>query len=151
MALNHLKAVEAGEVTRSNVIGIRKAINAAYRRECGYSDSCTAPKLSSAQVAELQQAIRTWRPRVTGELHDSGLTLLRSPRWRKRLAPVAEIIDNLTEFSLVGFTTVRRPGPYGAIETIIPIYNASAVGWGSFDFINIPWQSGGNGPEIWGD
>ena len=31
-----------------------------------------------------------------------------------------------------------------------PIYRAIALNGDSFDFYNIPWQSGGNGPELLG-
>lgn len=139
---NHLKAIESGAVTKTNVIGIRKAINAYARRSLGYAVSCTAPRLSANDVTAMERALEKHAPRVVDELHDSGLKLLRSPRYRKRLVDVADVIANLKEFRLIGFYR------FGSKElNSTPIYRACGAGR-SFDFINIAWQSGGDGPEI---
>lgn len=140
----HLAAILAGTVTRSNVIGIRKAINAAERRERGYSVSRTAPRLGGRELAAVEQALTEHEPRVIGELHDSGLKLLQSPRYRKRLESVAEIVANLESFHLVSFDRTQLDG-HGA--NAVPVYRARGAGR-SFLFRNIAWQSGGNGPEI---
>ena len=81
----HLAAVKSGEITKSNVIGIRKAMNAYERKASRYSTSCTCPNWTAAQIAEIERALDLHRPLVTGGLHETGLALLRSPRYRKRL------------------------------------------------------------------
>ena len=138
----HLDDIKAGTVTKTNVIGIRKAINADERRARGYSVSSTCAKLSSSDVAALERALADHEPRVTGELHDSGLKLLRSPRYRKRLESVADIIEHLDSFHLVAFDRIGQAGLYS-----VPVYRARGAGR-SFLFRNIAWQSGGDGPEI---
>lgn len=102
----HLAAIRSGEITKSNVIGIRKALNE-YDRG-GYSRSSTAPQWTLEQVNAIEAAIDLHKPLVTGELHNSGMALLQSPRYRKRLASVAEIIAGLDHFRLVRFD--RRRG-----------------------------------------
>jgi len=133
----HLVAILQGVVDKSNVIGIRKALNAADRRRRGLSVSSTAPKLTLVECDELEMALRVHEPRVTGPLVESGLARLRNRRYRKRLASVADVIANLTHFCLVGF------------EDGTPIYRACAGSAdNSFLFKNVAWQSGGDGPEL---
>ncbi len=139
----HLMAIQAGEVTATNVIGIRKALNAEARREAGYSVSRTAPKLSGRELAEIESELRRAPPRVIGALHASGLKLLTDRRYHKRLQPVQAIIDDLAAFRLIGFDRLGRYEEYA-----VPIYRAETADGRSFDFRNTPWQSGGNGPEV---
>ena len=139
----HMQAIKAGEVTKTNVIGIRMALNADARRESGWSVSRTAPKMTGNEVWSLVEAIEDARPRVTGELHETGLAQLRSRRYRKQLASVADLVADIVEFRLVGFEMIGRNGEYAT-----PRYRAIASNGKGFDFINIPWQSGGNGPEL---
>lgn len=140
--IDHLKDIRAGKVTKTNVIGIRKALNADARRAMGLSVSSVAPKLRGRDLAAVERALTLHKPRVTGALHDSGLKLLRSPRYRKRLAGVRDVIDSLESFHLVGYD---RIGDHGLNS--VPLYMARGNGR-SFVFRNVPWQSHGNGPEI---
>lgn len=142
---DHLAAIKAGTVTKTNVIGLRKAINADERRQRGFSVGSTCPKWTSDEVSDMEMALEQYEPRVIGELHASGLTRLRSPRYRKRLESVRDIIDNLKSFHLVSFD---RIGDHGM--QAIPVYRARACNGKSFFFRNVPWQSGGNGPEVLG-
>lgn len=140
---DHLNAIRRGHVTKTNVTGIRKALNADYRRQRGYSVSRSAPKLQGAELASLMQELRNMRPTVTGDLDQSGFTLLRSQRWHKRWNDTQHsIIDNLESFRLWDFMQAED----GLFH---PIFQAVASN-GAFTFYNIPWQSGGTGPEIWG-
>lgn len=140
---NHIADIKAGTVTKTNVIGIRKALNADARRVNHPSmRSCTDPKISHKALGAIIDALATRKPIVTGELHESGLKLLRSKRYAKRLAPVADIIADLESFRLIGFDD---HGSHG--QRYAPIYRATGAGK-YFDFWNIPWQSGGDGPEI---
>jgi hypothetical protein len=142
MAHDHLAAIQSGVVTKTNVIGIRKAINAGIRRTYGYTTSSTCPKLTTAQVFTIEAAIAYHNPRVVGALHDTGLALLRSPRYASRLARVKDMVATLVGFKLVGYRRIGDGLPHA-----VPIYRALSAR-GSFTFINVPWQSGGNGPEI---
>lgn len=53
------------------------------------------------------------------------------------------ILAGLSHFKLVGFDTIGRRG-----DMYTPVYRAYDTQGRSFPFRNIPWQSGGNGPEI---
>lgn len=152
----HLAAVKAGKVTRTNIIGIRKLLNGAVRRAAGWSVGMTAPLGTLDQADEILTAIRKHQPRVTGELHASGLKVLRNPRHAKRLADYADSIAAADHFRLVDFDQLGRDGAYS-----VPIYalwstvppKGDALDGGTYEalrFRNIPWQSGGNGPEIIG-
>lgn len=139
----HLDAITAGTVDRSVVIGLRKAINTAERKAAGWSIGRTAPKASLDDVARLEGALAEHKPRVAGELHESGLKVLRNRRYAKRLAPLADIIADVVEFRLIGFDRIGRHGAYS-----VPVYAAIASDGRRFAFRNVPWQSGGDGPEI---
>lgn len=134
----HLAAIQAGEVTKTNVIGIRKALNHVDRLSRGWSGnrSCATPEETDAVMA----AIWEREPRVVGDLHDTGRKVLQNKRYRKRLAGVQDVIDALTAFHLVDFEEVGR-GYY------VPVYVARSP-VGEFRFVNVPWQSGGDGPEV---
>lgn len=139
---DHMAAIVSGAVTKTNVIGLRKILNADIRRSHGWSVSSTCPKYTHDEAVALERALLEHRPVVTGELHETGLTLLRSPRYKRRLAGVKPIIDALDFFRLVGFDRIGRSDQY-----TVPVYEAHA-GKQFFTFRNIPWQSDGNGPEI---
>ena len=134
----HLAAVESGEVTKSNIIGIRKAMNEfesrSYSRHAG---SSTAPQWTLEQINAMERALDRHKPIVTGELHETGLTLLRSPRYRKRLASVAEIIAGLDHFRLVRFDPIGNP----SYPKWIPVYQAIARDGRRFTFRNVAWQT----------
>lgn len=139
----HLAAIEAGEITRHNIIGIRKLLNGSARRAAGWSVGMTTPLGTLEQADEILAAIAKHRPRVAGELHAGGLKVLRNPRHSKRLAPYADSIAALDHFRLVDFEELGSRGCYFS-----PIYRAETDDGRWISFRNIPWQSGGNGPEI---
>ena len=129
----HLAAINHGQVTKTNVIGIRKALNAFYRLKEGWSVSSTCPKISYDEMRELNASLEAKRPIVRGDLHASGVRLLYDRRNKKRLAAVADKVAALCGFSLVGFVDVHR-GHH------VPVYEA----WGNagkFTFYNVPWQA----------
>lgn len=137
----HLAAVNAGTVTKTNVIGIRKAINDMERG--GWPSD-----MIDAQF-ELEEAIG-WRcPTVTGGLHESGLKVLRNRRYAKRWNEREQgIIDRLDHFKLLRFDRVGNRGRYS-----VPVFLAVDATGQSFAFRNIPWQTayyGGldDGPRI---
>jgi hypothetical protein len=126
----HMAAVNAGTVTKTNVIGIRKAINEMERNAWNPAEMVDA-------LFELESAIREQRPVVTGPLHESGLKVLRNPRYAKRWTPMEDCtIRSLSHFELVRFD---RVGPHGRYA--IPVYRAVATDGRSFAFRNIPWQT----------
>lgn len=138
----HLDAIRAGKITRSNIIGMRKAFNAYERKDRGYSVSVTASQMTFDEYDQATQAIGFHKPRVIGELHEGGLKVLRSKRYAKRLAPVADIIAGRLHFRLIGFEWLDN-------THCVPVYQAIDGASGrSFKFRNVPWQSGGQGPEI---
>lgn len=141
---DHLASIKAGVVNATTIIGLRKSINADERRRRGLSVSRVAPKLKGRDLANVERALAKAEPRVEGKWHNTGLKLLQSPRYRKRLAPVADIVANLDSFHLVGY---QRINPFSSVPTAVPVFRARA-GRKSFLFRNIPWQAHGNGPEL---
>jgi len=140
----HKAAILLGEVTKTNVTGLKKALNAFERVDRGYSTSRTTPHITTVERDELlDNLLPNKRPRVVGELHDSGVAVLTSKRYAKQLAPVADIIADLDHFRLVGFDFIGRYGMYAQ-----PVYRAYDTKGNSFPFTTVAWQSGGNGPEI---
>ena len=146
MAINHLADIRNGSVDRSNIRGIRMALNAAWRIDRGYSTSATT-RHTAPLADEMLQAIHTHQPRVIGALHDSGLNVLRAPRWRKRFSDSqrATIAGDRLHFALVDWIDVHR----GAF---VPVYEARSTA-GAFRFSNIPWQTASaygleSGPQV---
>ncbi len=135
----HAKAICGDDVTRSNVIGLRKVFNHVARLDAGLSGNrCN---VTPEEAATLESLLSERQPRVSGELHDSGVKLLTGKRYAKRLEPVADIIADLHCFRLIGFEFLDS-------LHVTPIYRAIARDGRKFAFRNVPWQSGGDGPEI---
>lgn len=138
---DHIAAINSGNITKTNVIGIRKLLNSHWRESHGYSVSMTAPRATEDEIETLLDAIWNIRPVIMGELHDSGVVLLTSKRYRRNLEYVQNKIDSgILQFRLWGFADVGR-GYH------IPTYECVTAA-GTFRFRNIPWQSGGKGPEV---
>lgn len=131
---HHLAAIESGTVTKTNVIGLRKAIKADDRRSRGYGTSATSPKLAGDELESILERLAALEPRVTGELVDSGRKLLQDRRYRKRLERVGDIVANLDGFRLVRFDWIGR-------DSVAPIYRAESSDGESFLFYSIPWQT----------
>lgn len=138
----HIAAIMAGTVTKTNVIGLKKSLNNFGRVSRGWSPNRVAT-ISPEQAEQVADLLADVKPRVTGELHDTGKALLQSKRYRKQLASVADIIADIDHFKLVGFDFIGRQ-----MEYAIPVYHAYDTKGKSFPFEVIPWQSGGNGPTI---
>lgn len=132
----HMRAVQSGRIDRANVIGIRKAFNAYEREAAGYGASRTSPKWTREEVTAMHSAIGQWPPYIKGELRDSGLKLLQSPRYAKRLAPVAAKIPWISAFRLARFDAIDPKELHW-----IPVYHAFDGGQLLFTFRNIPWQT----------
>lgn len=130
----HKAAILRGEITKTNVIGIRKALNHAARLCDGFSGNRS--NVTVAEARELHRLLIAREPRVVGDLHETGLKVLRSRRWRNRFTDrQAIIIERLDHFRLVGFDQLDTGLHH------VPVYRAvSRSGW-DFCFRNIPWQS----------
>lgn len=158
-AQRHLKAIAAGVVTKTNVIGIRKALAHVDRLRMGYSGNRS--NVTREEADAIEQALLESRPTVTGELVETGKRLLQSPRYAKRLADFAPALARIDHFRLIRFDRVQYQRGLG---TLVPVYAVWAkvppcigpdpfppgVTYEVFVFRNVPWQSGGNGPEIQG-
>lgn len=149
----HFAAIEAGAITKANVIGIRRALNNASRIANGWSANRCA--VTPDQAYELEDTVTQRAPRVTGELHDGGLKVLRNKRYAKRWTPwQVDAIAAADHFRLVGFEYHGRRQEYATpvyeLWAKIPAKGDALDGgvYQAFRFINIPWQSGGNGPEV---
>lgn len=136
MTNRHLAAIRAGRVTRSNIIGIRKALNALARVQRGYSIGQTAPRAATDGTAlEYEPAIECYQPLVTGELLLTGITLLESPRWRSRWSDAErEIIADIDTIRLTRFDWINE-------LHCVPVYRVTGCNGDSFLYRNIPWQT----------
>lgn len=145
----HLDAIKAHEITRGNIIGLRKAINATERASRGWSTSVTSPPVPLGDLFALESAIQDERPKAIGELHIAGLALLTAPRYRKRWNEAqAYAIAHIDHFRLIRFDRIGSRD-----QNCVPVFEVWApdrmglLGC-AFAFRCIPWQSGGDGPEI---
>lgn len=138
----HLAAISSGKVEKTNIIGLRKAFNHVARTTNGWSGNRS--NATHADVYDAVMAINECHPTVVGELHDTGLKVLRSPHYAKRwTAEQRAVIEaKHVRFDLVRFDRLGHHGEYA-----VPVYCVIALE-GVFNFRNIPWQSGGNGPEV---
>jgi len=148
-AQKHLDATRSGTVTRGNVIGLRKLINASERKARGWSIGVTASAVSLDDLWTVEQALGENRPTVTGELDASGRKLLASPRYAKRFSEAQrDAIARIDHFRLVRFDRICADGTH-----CVPVYEVwarDAMGflYNAFAFRHVPWQSGGDEPEI---
>ena len=146
----HLDAIKGGSITKTNIIGLRKAFNAHARLARGYSLSITSPRVTGDNISEIRRAISMHEPRVSRELDVSGRKVLQDPRYRKRwTVGQARIIKEIEFFRFVGFRDIDGGGHF------VPIYKAISM-WGNINFIVIPWQTAYylgeiSGPQIIGD
>ena len=136
----HLQAIKSGAITRTTVIGIRKAIQADNRARQGWSTSSTAPKLAGDELQAILREVRKRNPLVSMDLVTSGLRVITNRRYKRQLADVASIIPDVECFRLVDFWEEN------GVAT--PVYRAETRDRRSFEFYNIAWQSGGKGPVI---
>lgn len=148
----HLAAIESGKVTRTNVIGLRKTFNAFERIRRGYSIGATCPAPSHDDMREIISALEKHRPAVAGQLHDTGIAILNNPRYEKRMRDYRDSIAAIDHFRLIRFdeTAMRTHAPVFQAWSRIPPKGDSLDGgfYLAFTFWNVPWQSGGDGPEI---
>lgn len=133
-AQRHIDAISARIVNKTNVIGLRKALNHVARLRAGYSGNRSS--VTPEQADYIEELLDHKQPLVVGELHESGLKLLRSPRYKKRLENYQDVIANLQAFHLVRFDMVGN-----GIGKAVPVYKATAGGESYFYFRNVPWQT----------
>lgn len=146
-AQKHLDAINAGRVFADNVAGLRKLINASERKARRWSIGATACAVSLDELAEIEEAIGERHPRVEGALHMTGRDILKNPRYAKRWGDHERaVIENFSHFRLVRFDRICTNGIH-----CVPVYAVHSRAGGVFYFRNIPWQSGGDGPEIVGE
>lgn len=139
----HLAAIRH-TVTKSNIIGIRKALNAFERSHRYRSTSCTSPQWSFVRVQACLSAVVRYQPVISGEWHASGVKTLQSAlkRYKGRFnAAHVRIIGDIWHFRLVDWQCDDSLHWY-------PVIRCVARDGSFFDFINIPWQSGGDGPTL---
>lgn len=140
-AKRHMKAICEGYVTKSNVIGLRKVFN--HQARLDRYRSGDRINVKPQEVDDLMSALERLQPKVVGELHDSGVKLLQSKRYRSRFTDAQRaIIADIDCFRLVGYLEV------GNLWHHVPAYRVIGKNGDKFTFYNVPWQSGGNGPEI---
>lgn len=143
-AKKHLDAINSGKVEKTNVIGIRKALAHVDRIRAGYSGNRS--NATPEQADALEYALRLHRPRVMGELHDTGLKVLRNPRYAKRWTPWQQkAIDAADHFRLVRFDREGNSAlvPVYAVWSKVPPKGDALDGgtYEAFHFRNIPWQT----------
>lgn len=131
----HFAAVKSGKVEKANVTGIRKALNTYARISHGYGAGRTAPRWSFDELDAITAAIYQHKPKISGELHDTGFAVIRSPRWSKRFA--GHDLAAVDHFRLARFDDLDPRG-----FQVIPVYHAcDKRGVVLFTFRNVPWQT----------
>lgn len=131
----HLDAIKSRRITRSNIIGIRKAFNAFERSRAGWSTSSTAPKMTADEYSEAERLIPECHPTALGDLHEGGLKVLRNRRYAKRWTPAQQrIIDGACRFDLIRFDFITS-------VHCVPVWRVVSRDCESFAFRNIPWQT----------
>lgn len=131
----HLAAIRSGRITRSNIIGLRKAFNAFEQSRQGSSTGRTSPRITADEYSEAERAIEEFHPTVTGELHESGLKVLRNKRYAKRWSERQQrIIDRACRFDLIRFDWISS-------RQCVPVYRVTSRDFEGFAFRNIPWQT----------
>lgn len=132
----HLDAIASGRIERSNIIGIRKALNAWDRKSRGYSISRTAPRVTIEEINAAEHAIEKHHPIASGQLHETGLKVLRNQRYAKRWNEFqASVIACADRFELLRFD------PIADGRNWVPVWRVVSHDGKSFAFRNIPWQS----------
>lgn len=146
-AMRHLAAIHAARVDKGNMIGIRKILAHVDRLRHGYSGNRS--NATPADADALETALEACRPLVAGELHSTGLKLLRDPRYAKTFNEEEHCVieSPAAKFQLVRFDRVHIPR---GLNAIVPVYRVSDDRGRYFFFRNIAWQSGGRGPEVQG-
>lgn len=141
----HIAAIQSGNVTKTNVIGLRKALNHIARLEEGWSGNRS--NATPEEVAEAVAALAAREPLVRGDLHASGVRIVTSPRWWRRFNQRQhEVIRTLHGFRLVRFDYVDS-------THVTPVFRAVGE-TGDFLFRNVPWQTvafggeGESGPQV---
>lgn len=130
----HLDTIKTGVVTKSNVIGVRKILGAAWRHDRGYSVGVTSPVVDHTDRAVLMGALAQHKPLVDAALCESGKRVLSDRRYAKRWSEQqAAIVVGVDSFALVGFEEYA-PGAF------VPIYMANSLA-GGFSFYHLPWQA----------
>lgn len=143
-AEKHLAAIRCGMVERSNIIGLRKLINASERKARGWSIGVTAAAIDLDDLDTIEAAIARHHPVAVGELHAGGLAVLRNPRYKSRWSEgQARVIENACRFELMRFDRIGHSNAH-----CVPVFRVVSRDGKSFVYRNIPWQSGGDGPEV---
>lgn len=145
-AENHLAAIKSGKIERGNIIGLRKLINAGERDARGWSIGRTSAVVGLADLDKIESAISEHHPTAVGELHAGGLAVLRNQKYKGRWNDLQRrVIDGASRFDLLRFDRIGSNGVH-----CVPVFRVINRDGESFVYRNIPWQSGGNGPEIQG-
>lgn len=143
VAARHLAAIESGQIDRGTLIGIRKLVSSSARAAYGYGVGGGQAKAPLEDVESVLSAIMGRKPRAVETLHAGGLAVLANKRNRRKLERVADIVPDVVTFQLVDYEVQGRFGEY-----FVPIWRASTADGRWFDFLNAPWQSGGDGPRV---
>lgn len=137
--LDYLKAVQSGTVGASFVRGFSCAMNAADRREKGFSVSNTAPKMETDDVRRVLEAIAHCNPDIDASLAAKGLKWLQSASVQRKLGErERRIVGDFDHYTLAGFADGRGQ----AVAYTLPVWRVHSRSHGSFDYYAGSWQSG---------
>lgn len=139
----HWHAITARKVvSRSNIIGIRKALNNAARWEAGWS--CNKGMIDPERAAQLLSAVYRHIPAVDGQQLAFGRAYLRKPRNMRKLTDYQR--DIVTSDAPLIFLVDYLEGPN---RTFRPVFRVERLyGGGHFCYTVTPWQAGGDGLEV---
>lgn len=140
----HVAQLDTGRADRTLVLGVKKALSNAYRRERGWS--CNEGMMSDEQIAAITGRIYQEAPRVDDASEAFGLAYLRKPRNMRKLGHrECRVLDaGMCQIRLVGFREDER-------SVSRPVYRVESMCTDfEFCYTVTPWQAGGDGLEIVG-
>lgn len=134
----HKAALESGVVGPAFIRGMRAAMHASDRRECGYHTSATSPKIDGDQIGWLLRQIGDNPPRIEAEQSQKGLEWLRDKRRYRKLSDFQRaVVNDFSHFTLAGFEDVGR-----LVAFFVPVYTVHALNGKQFSYYAGSWQSG---------
>jgi hypothetical protein len=135
----YMAALATGSVGESFVRGLKKALNASDRRECGYSVSSTAPKITASELNAILASIANNPPRIEPVQEAKGLKWLRSRKVQRELGERERRI--VAEFDHFTLSDMYDAGS-NSVAFMIPVYTVHATDGYSFTYYAGSWQSG---------
>lgn len=143
----HMAALDSGTYPEGCIRGMRRALDARWRRDHGYSVGQTAPDISGEELVGLGVRIESERPLIEAKQAAKGLAWLRKVSFKsngdlRKNCPFGErelfVIRHFSHFTLAGFVNIGN-----ADASHIPVYRVHSIDGRTFCYHARSWQAGG--------